>query len=349
MSTSHFSVPIKPLHLDYNQTSDQDNWSNPIELTNLGPGFSLKELIDLLTKFDRIRSLIILEKKKGAGHSVSAIVVFSTTKGLEKMLAGKGLQIGGRFVEIHQLALQDYASYARLNTAHRKVFIKGLQPEITEQCLRNYFCRFGEVENVEIPRNHIDRTSKRIAFVTFGLEEEALNCLNCRIHKLRRKSITCRPYRDKQSVKMETYSSTLDHLQFISSARTDPDCSLWSNPMIQQSNKHSNCMQSANESSKDGTRADLACSAQNIFRFGRSSTTRIASGSQIGSDFSDCPSELTLRPLGASSAENVLPAQDGLRFSSGMHESTNRSHHAPPITTSTRKVHVSFFTIPGFF
>lgn len=347
MSTSHFSVPIKPLHLDYNQTSDQNSWPNPIELANLAPGFSLKELIDLLTEFDQIRSLSILEKKKGAGHSVSAFVIFSTTKGLEKMQARKCLQIGGRFAEIHELAVQDYAFDARLNTAHRKVFIKGLLPEITEQSLRNYFCRFGEVENVEIPRNHIDRTSKRIAFVTFRLEEEALNCLNCRIHKLRGKSMTCRPYRDKQLVELETCSSTLNHLQFNSSARTDPDCSPWSNQMVQQSNKPSNCMQSANESSKDGTRADLASSAQNIFRFGRSSIMKIASDSQIGSDFSDCPSELTLRPLGASSAENIFSAQDGLQFSSGMHESTNHSHHAPPI--STRKAHVSFFTIPGFF
>ena len=346
MYISHFSVPLTPQHLDFNQTSGQRSWPDPIELENLAPDCSQKELFELLTRFDRIRQLIVLQRKRGARYSVSAFVFCSTASGRDNLLAAKGLQIGGRFFEASLIDQQDYASLTRMETAQRKVFIKGLQSETTEVTLRNYLSRFGEVESVEIPRNHIDRTSRRIAFVTFCSEEEALNCLCCRIHKLRGKFITCRPYQDKL-VELESGNPALNPLLFSSIPRTGADsCPRSDNPIEAVSNisidKHPD-----DDIRKRGTRAGSAGSVQRIFRFGRRSMNKITSGSQIGSDCTDCQSECVFRPPGESSDRIVHSARDGQVFDLGTEESDVCLPNAQPICT--RKVHVSFFTVPGFF
>lgn len=53
----------------------------------------------------------------------------------------------------------------------RKIFIKNLNPKATENQIFQYFKKFGNLENVEIPKNHHNNLQRSIAFVLF--EEES--------------------------------------------------------------------------------------------------------------------------------------------------------------------------------
>lgn len=346
MYISHFSGPLTPPLLGSHPSSCQRRWPDPIELENLAPDCSQKELFDLLAGFDPIRRLIILQRKRGAGHSVSAFVFCSTASGRDNLLEAKRFLVRGCFVEVRHLDQQDYASLKRVETAQRKVFIRGLQHETNEVTLRNYFSRFGEVEGVEIPRNHIDRASRRIAFVTFCSVEDALNCLCCRIHKLRGKPITCRPYQDKL-IELESSNSALQSLRVTSIARTGAGSGPRSDTPTEATSNISITMHPANQKTHRGTRADSAGSVQKFFPFGRRSMAGIISASQIGSDCTDCPSEPVFQQPGAGSAKTAETAPDSQLFNLGPEESDVCVPNSQPICT--RKVHVSYFTVPGYF
>ncbi len=346
MYFSHFSVPQTPQHLGLHQTSSQPRWPDSIELANLAPDSSPKEHIDLLTRFDRIRRLSIFRRLRSSGHSVSAFVFCSTASGRDKILAEKNLQIGGSFAEVSHTTQRDYATITRMETANRKVFIRGLQSETSEVTLSNYFSRFGEVENVEIPRNHIDKTSRRIAFVTFGSEEEALNCLSCKDHKLQGKSITCRPYQEKPCVDdRESGSSSSHRLNIASLSRTGVHSSPLFESQVQTSSSPQ--QQRVDGSRKCGTRAESAGSAQNTHLFDRSSMTRITSGSRIGSVCTECQSSGAFLTPGDDAARDLNSAREGWLRHLEPEESDSCLPSNPSF--STRKVHVSFFTVPGFF
>lgn len=53
----------------------------------------------------------------------------------------------------------------------RKIFLKNLNPKVTENQIFHYFKNFGNLENVEIPKNHHNNLQRSIAFVLF--EEES--------------------------------------------------------------------------------------------------------------------------------------------------------------------------------
>lgn len=58
----------------------------------------------------------------------------------------------------------------------RKLFVGGLSENTTEDSSREYFSRFGEVENINILR-YDDGKSRKFGFVTYADDDSAKNCL----------------------------------------------------------------------------------------------------------------------------------------------------------------------------
>lgn len=70
---------------------------------------------------------------------------------------------------------------------YRKVFVGGLPSSVTEDDLRNYFERYGRVNEVELLRDRETGRLRGFAFVTFDEEDCADKCLQRRSHEICKK------------------------------------------------------------------------------------------------------------------------------------------------------------------
>lgn len=54
-----------------------------------------------------------------------------------------------------------------------KVYVGGLEQDVTSEELRDVFLEFGEIEDARVIRDHYTKQSRGFAFITFKNEEDA--------------------------------------------------------------------------------------------------------------------------------------------------------------------------------
>lgn len=71
----------------------------------------------------------------------------------------------------------------------RKLFLGGLNYATTEETIRNYFEKWGEIVDCVVMRNPNTKVSRGFGFVTFGSSESVDECQRNRPHKIDNRSI----------------------------------------------------------------------------------------------------------------------------------------------------------------
>lgn len=71
----------------------------------------------------------------------------------------------------------------------RKLFVGGISYDTTDDTLRQYFCKYGNITDCVVIKDNDTGKSKGFGFVTFETEEEADKCMNERPHNLSDRTI----------------------------------------------------------------------------------------------------------------------------------------------------------------
>jgi len=105
----------------------------------------------------------------------------------------------------------------------RKLFVGGLSEDTTEDSSKEYFSKFGEVENINILR-YDDGKSRKFGFVTYASDDAAKSCLEekkMKSHKLDEKDIEVK--RAMPRGNKDRNASLKTHKIFVGGLDTDVD------------------------------------------------------------------------------------------------------------------------------
>jgi RNA recognition motif-containing protein len=84
------------------------------------------------------------------------------------------------------------SAHRRDQALARKVFVGGLDPEITDEELTEYFSQFGKIAQIEAPIDKIKQKRRPFCFILFENEQSAEEVLKQPRHTLAGKSIDCK-------------------------------------------------------------------------------------------------------------------------------------------------------------
>lgn len=198
--TNHLLRPLFPV--EYNPWLDRENDGKILFIGGIPLDSNYIEVLHFLSQFDMVKWLKVeadeFDRPKGYAYALLA-----SDEGYRRVLSLPCWKL--RDVSVGVKIWKDPRKYLleKDELQRRKVFVKRLSPFTTEKTMHRYFSQFGELERVDLRRNHEDNTSRRIGFVTFTTIEAAEKCLEKTPHLLDGSAICCRKSKNVAETKKE--------------------------------------------------------------------------------------------------------------------------------------------------
>lgn len=182
------------------------------------------ELFEVISKQGKVTWMRIERDQNTGTVKGYAFAIMDSDDDRDRMLRTKNYKMRGGSMTIGITLWKDPKEYLddKAKVLKRKVFIKRLTANATDEDLHEYFRQFGQIEKAEVRRNHTDNTSRRIAYVTFVREEDASRCLNTKMHMLNGREIVCKKCKDIAETKKDnsncndTFDSSKYHSYTVS-------------------------------------------------------------------------------------------------------------------------------------
>ncbi|XP_055971676.1 heterogeneous nuclear ribonucleoprotein A/B isoform X2 [Sorex fumeus] len=161
---------------------------------------SKKDLKDYFTKFGEVVDCTIKMDPNTGRSRGFGFILFKDAASVEKVLGQKEHRLDGRVIDPKK-------AMAMKKEPVRKIFVGGLNPEATEEKIREYFREFGEIDAIELPMDPKLNKRRGFVFITFKEEEPVKKVLEKKFHTISGSKCEIKVAQPKEVYQQQQYGS----------------------------------------------------------------------------------------------------------------------------------------------
>uniref|UniRef100_A0A673T4U6 Heterogeneous nuclear ribonucleoprotein A/B n=1 Tax=Suricata suricatta TaxID=37032 RepID=A0A673T4U6_SURSU len=161
---------------------------------------SKKDLKDYFTKFGEVVDCTIKMDPNTGRSRGFGFILFKDATSVEKVLDQKEHRLDGRVIDPKK-------AMAMKKDPVKKIFVGGLNPEATEEKIREYFREFGEIEAIELPMDPKTNKRRGFVFITFKEEEPVKKVLEKKFHTISGSKCEIKVAQPKEVYQQQQYGS----------------------------------------------------------------------------------------------------------------------------------------------
>ncbi|XP_037604803.1 heterogeneous nuclear ribonucleoprotein A/B-like isoform X2 [Sebastes umbrosus] len=161
---------------------------------------SKKDLKDYFSKFGEVSDCTIKMDSNTGRSRGFGFVLFKEAASVEKVLEQKEHRLDGRPIDPKK-------AMAMKKEPVKKIFVGGLNPEATEDAIREYFGAFGEIETIELPIDPKSKKRRGFIFITYKDEASVKKCLEKKYHTIQGGRCELKIAQPKEVYQQQQYGS----------------------------------------------------------------------------------------------------------------------------------------------
>nr|AAD19638.1 nucleic acid binding factor pRM10 [Rattus norvegicus] len=161
---------------------------------------SKKDLKDYFTKFGEVVDCTIKMDPNTGRSRGFGFILFKDSSSVEKVLDQKEHRLDGRVIDPKK-------AMAMKKDPVKKIFVGGLNPEATEEKIREYFGQFGEIEAIELPIDPKLNKRRGFVFITFKEEDPVKKVLEKKFHTVSGSKCEIKVAQPKEVYQQQQYGS----------------------------------------------------------------------------------------------------------------------------------------------
>jgi RNA recognition motif-containing protein len=151
------------------------------------------------SQFCQIENCNIIYDKQTSRSRCFGFLTLSKNSSISKILSMKHM-IDGKKVDCRQA----FPREKKQKSGTQKIFIGGLQSEVTTCELLQYFSRFGAITDSIVMKDKLTGKTRGFGFITFARDSSAEQVLSQKNHYIKGKWIDCKPAVAKQDMSAST-------------------------------------------------------------------------------------------------------------------------------------------------